>query len=89
MLFSRVPHRRLLEWLLLAPDGPSLGWQLQLRDHQGRSVADITEIGGHSETAAWLQTLIDDAAAGRGAPGSAGAVVAPLLRGNDIATEDL
>lgn len=52
-------HRPLLEWLLQAPDGPQLGWQLLLLDNKGRSVVETTKLGGHAETAAWLQGLID------------------------------
>ena len=51
-------HDALLRWLLLADDGPRLLLQLRVRDAEGRSVADLCRLGGHHETATWLEPLV-------------------------------
>lgn len=49
-------HRRLVEWLLSPlPEGPNLGWQLHVRDHQGRTLPELIRSAGHLELADWLQ----------------------------------
>ena len=52
-------HRACLEWLLFAEDGPRLTTQLDLLDHDGRSVAQLASMNSQQETADWLQQLID------------------------------
>lgn len=62
-------HREVLEWLLLADDGPHLLWQLKLpslsKKYSGLVVAEIafhhgTKLGQPHviECAEWLRTLV-------------------------------
>ena len=48
-------HLPLLEWLLVAPDGPRLRSQLTLLDHDGRDVAALAELNAQFEAARWLR----------------------------------
>ena len=57
-------HDDALRWLLQADDGPALVGQLALRDHEGKSVAEIAAINGMDATAAWLAPLVVDAESG-------------------------
>ena len=50
-----------VRWLLHAEDGPRLTAQLALRDHQGRSVAELAALNGMEATAAWLAPLVAEA----------------------------
>eukprot|EP00667_Euglena_gracilis_P002374 EG_transcript_2372 len=50
-------HRPVLEWLLLAPDGPRLLAQLTLPDAKGLTVAQSTRLAGHHAVADWLEGL--------------------------------
>ena len=52
-------HEELLQWLLLADDGPQLLPQLGLRDKDGRSLSDLVRMGGHENLACWLEPLVD------------------------------
>ena len=52
-------HRELLEWLLLAPDGPGLTGQLSLQDHGGLTVMQLARLAGHMVLADWLQAVAD------------------------------
>ena len=52
-------HDACLRWLLFEPDGPRLTWQLTLRDHDGRTVAELARMNSKHETADWLQGLIE------------------------------
>ena len=60
-------HDACLRWLLHAPDGPRLLSQLELLDHDGRTVATLARMNGQGQTADWLQRLIDERAAARAA----------------------
>jgi HAD superfamily phosphatase (TIGR01681 family) len=51
-------HVACLRWLLHDPDGPKLTWQLQMRDLDGRTVAELARMNGQHRTADWLQPLI-------------------------------
>jgi len=50
-------HRDMLTWLLLADDGPRLTALLHLRDHQGRTLGDLTRLAGRRVLAGWLEAL--------------------------------
>jgi hypothetical protein len=50
-------HRKLLEWLLEAADGPHIVQHLHLLDHQGRTLGELTRRGGHDRLADWLDGL--------------------------------
>ena len=56
-------HDEALRWLLLSDDGPKLTSQLALRDHEGRTVAQLAAMNGMDVTAAWLAPLVDEAEA--------------------------
>ena len=58
-------HDDCLEWLLHDEEGPKLTWQLQMRDLDGRTVAELAAMNGQQRTAEWLRGLIED---GEGLP---------------------
>jgi hypothetical protein len=66
-------HTHLLRWFFFDPDGPDLRWQLDVLDLEGRSVAVLARMNGMTETAGWLQELIDERQRGRTSEEGAGA----------------
>ena len=60
-------HDDALRWLLYADCGPQLTSQLALRDHEGRSVADLARLNGQHGTAAWLEKLVNEEETQQGA----------------------
>ena len=52
-------HDECLKWLLHDEAGPRLTWQLQMRDLDGRTVAELAAMNGQHRTAEWLQRLIE------------------------------
>ena len=53
-------HAEALRWLLFDPNGPQLTDQLSLRDHEGRTVAELVRLNSQHAVADWLQQLIEE-----------------------------
>jgi hypothetical protein len=72
-------HAKAVHWLLCAEDGPKLGEQLTLADHEnGLTVAELTHCAGHFALGCWLDVL----AAG-GLSCCAGTPLPPAVLGSD------
>ena len=52
-------HIPCLEFLVLASDGPRLGYQLHLKDKDGRSVADLARMNSQEAAARWLDEHLE------------------------------
>mmetsp|Transcript_32119 Transcript_32119/g.70380 ORF Transcript_32119/g.70380 Transcript_32119/m.70380 type:complete len:103 (-) Transcript_32119:159-467(-) len=51
-------HLDALHWMLLDEAGPKLRSQLLVRDHEGRSAADLARMNSKDDVASWLDVLI-------------------------------